>query len=1412
MIPKFSVKRPYTVIVGIILAIVLGVVSLTRLSTDLLPDMNLPYAIVMTTYVGASPDTVETAVTIPLEESMATVSGIDNISSTSNENYSLVILEFQEGTNMDSATVEMREKLDQLESRWNDDAISSPLIMKINPDMAPILVAAVDMDGKDQKQLTDFVDSNLIAKLESMGGVASVSAAGEIEAEIQVVVRQDKIDALNEKISGLLDDTFADAQDKLDEGADKLKDGKKELDSQKENLANQLAEGENQVVDGKITAISSKLQLQQQISLLKAALDEAEKGLKAVDEAEANNAQTEAAIQSLEELEAKALELEATKAAAQLELEGLRNLPQQDEQPAPSQPEQQPLEQPSEQPTEQPSEQPSEQPETPSEEQPEQQPSSPASDNVEAEMARLEAVISTSDKGLDAMRTALGKQGIPIQDSESVSLVVGQRLVQMRAASEAMDVVIENKEELRKTVDQIRPAYEQMTAAMEQIETGETALSDALTTINSSGILASIELGSATAQIASAEAQMDSAQAQLDSARDSAYDAADADTILSVNTVVGLLTAQNFEMPAGYITQGEDSLLVRVGQKIQTLDELKALPLLDLGMDGLDTIRLDDVADVIVQDNSKEVYAKVNGNGALILSILKQDGYSTGDVTKQVLARFDQLSEEYPGLHFSVLSDQGVYIDMVIHSVMQSMAYGAVLAVVVLFLFLKDLRPTMIIAVSIPVSAVLALVFMYMAGVSINMMSLGGLSLGIGMLVDNSVVVLENIYRYRAQGYNIWSAAVAGTKEVLGAIVASTLTTVCVFTGLFFTEGIVIDMLIALALSFTFALLGSLIIAMTFVPMMSSMLMGKSKDIQHPWFDRFANGYGKLLALCLRFKPVVILLAVVLAAATSYATLTRGFTFMPEMASTQASVSLTTPVELTFEETMEIADQVAERLLTIPDVETVGVQAGGGGMMGTLVGSMFGGGGSGEEDNNSASFYVVFSEERTLSNEEFTQQALDKCADLNCELDVSANSMDLSALSGNGITVQVYGRDKEELEQQVIAIADQLKDIKGVSTVETGLSETGNQLKVTVDKEKAAEHSLTVAQVFQTIAGKIATPTSITTLELEEGSFALYVKKDSDQDMTRDELGQIDLTASNSTSAMGAMGGASAFGGGSTGGLGSMTSGFSFGDDEEDKEEEKETEEEKITLSDVAEITDAVGMDVINRYNQQRYLSITAFLEDDANPTLVSGDIQDTLSRYPFPDGIYVDYSGESETIMEAMLKLVEMLLLALVCIYLIMVAQFQSLLHPFIIMFTIPLAFTGGFIALLIADSEISVISMIGFVLLSGVIVNNGIVMIDYINQLRQRGMEKREAILEAGRTRLRPVLMTTLTTVFAQTFMALGDSMDAALLKPMALVTVGGLTYGTLMTLLFVPCIYDVFTSNKPMKEMEIDDSLLE
>lgn len=385
---------------------------------------------------------------------------------------------------------------------------------------------------------------------------------------------------------------------------------------------------------------------------------------------------------------------------------------------------------------------------------------------------------------------------------------------------------------LSESKTQIAAGIATIESAQTQVADGKTSLDDALVTLNESQISGIMEMSKGYADLAVAANKIEEGQSRLDDAKEQAKDSADLNTILTMDTLKNLLTAQNFSMPAGYVTEGNEQYLVRVGDEVTSKADLENLVLMDLGMDGIEPVRLLDVADIEYIDNSGDSYSKVNGNAAVMLSIEKQTGYSTGDVTDRLLEKFDSLEKENTALHLSVLMNQGIYIDMIVKSVVENMIVGAILAIIVLLLFLKDIKPTLVIACSIPLSVVFAVVLMYFTHITLNIISLSGLALGIGMLVDNSIVVIENIYRLRGEGYSIRKAAVEGASQVTGAIIASTLTTICVFAPIIFTEGITRQLFVDIALTIAFTLAASLLVALTFVPMMAAGLIKKYKRDQ----------------------------------------------------------------------------------------------------------------------------------------------------------------------------------------------------------------------------------------------------------------------------------------------------------------------------------------------------------------------------------------------------------------------------------------------------------------------------------------------------------------------------------------------------------------------------------------------------
>ncbi|MCM1284450.1 MAG: efflux RND transporter permease subunit [Muribaculaceae bacterium] len=1252
MISKYSVKRPFTVLVCVVLVIVLGVVSLMRMTTDLLPDMSFQYALIITTDVGASPEKVESEVTAPIEASMATTSNIKNVSSISYNSYSIVTCEYEQSANMDSVVIEIQQKLDQISGGWGD-SVGTPMIMKINPDMLPVLVAAVDIEGMSAGDLSDYVETDLIPSLESLEGVASVSATGQLEESVEVTLNADKIKKLNKKIRKAIDKQFKDAQKDIDNAASEVEDGQNALNSGSDTLTQSI----NDVLDKRDELFKSEEDLNKQkkdLNKQKKSLEQLQAGISAFMESEAYT--------------------------------GLTGLI-------------------------------------------EQNPQALQMPEVQEQVAALNAVIAEQFAGL----SELGIEVKTYEDLPTAAATVAGLLTQVNSGIETID------------------------SALEQIEQGKITLSNALDTLNANAALAAIQMSSSSAELVNAASSLENAQSSLDEARDSAYEASDVNEILSTDTIKSLFAAQNFDMPAGYVMDGDIQYLVRVGDSVKNVQELSELVLIDMNMDGVDVIRLSDVADIATTDNSDETYAIINGNPGITLSLEKQTGYSTGEVTDRILDKFDSLTKDNDKLHLTTLMDQGVYIDMIVDSVVQNMIWGAVLAILVLLFFLKDIKPTLVIACSIPLSVIVAVVLMYFTGITMNIISMSGLLLGIGMLVDNSIVVIENIYRLRDEGLSIKKAAVEGAGQVAGAIVASTLTTVSVYAPIIFTDGITRQLFVDLALTIAFTLVASLLVALTFVPAMSTATLKRTREIRHPFFDRMKDVYGSFLNWCLRFKPVVFVVAVALLAGSYFLAMSRGMTFMDmDMQTNQLSVTIVPPEgeTYTFEELKDASTQVLEKISDIEGVDTIASTIGGNSTMSLMSGG-----------SNAVSMYLLLDEESGVGADDVAKEIEERTKDLSYVVTAGSSSMDFSAYFGEGLSINIAGSDLETLQSLAASVAEIVENTEGTMDVEDGLDDATPQLSIRVDKEKAAEYGLTVAQVFQLVYAEMAEESSATTISTDIKDYEVYLQTEEQANPTLSDIKKLTFTHTN-----------------------------------------EDGGEEELPLTDICEMENTTTLSTIQRDSQTRYLTVSCAIDGEHNVTLVADAVQEELDRLDIPEGYTVEMAGEDETIGEAMSQLVLMLVLAVIFIYLIMVAQFQSLLSPFIIMFSIPLAFTGGFIALFITGQEVSIIAMLGFIMLAGLIVNNGIVLIDYINQARREGESKKDAIMEAGKTRLRPILMTALTTILAMSTSALSGNEGAQMMKPMAITIIGGMIYGTLLTLIVIPCIYDAFNRERSMVEEEL------
>lgn len=1209
MFSKFSVKRPFTVFVSVILVIILGGVSFTEMTTDLLPKIDLPYVIVMTTYPGASPEKVEESVTKPLEKVLATSNGIENINSVSSENSSMIMLEFSQDMNMDSAMIDLSGKVDLVKGQLADE-VSTPTLMKMNPDMMPIMVASIDINNKDIKETSKIVKKEVIPSFERIDGVASVDTMGILEESIKMTLDDSKIEKLNNKLKSSIDSKMKSSQDELNKAKAEIAKGKAELKKQSEEKNKELNEGSSAIKTG-------KSQLQSAISQLSSGKNELEN-------------QKSELLNKKDELE-----------------QMIKN---------------------------------------------QEENNIPVSDEQKEGLTLLESGIKTFDEKLSEINnqeSSLNNQLKELNDKEK------------------------------------------------QLEAGKA-------TLNS-------ELNKASQSLSSSEAEIEKSSKELEKAKEEAYKNEDLGKNITKENLSKILSAQNFAMPAGYINEGEEQYIVKIGDKVSSIEDLKDLELLNI--DGLGKVKVEDVANVELANNKDKMYAKINGNDGIILSFQKQSTASTSEVSKKINETIKELTNQNKDMHITPLQDQGVYIDIVIQSVLSNLILGGILSIVILFVFLKSIKPTIVIAFSIPISVLFAITMMYFSNVTMNIISLSGLALGVGMLVDNSIVVIENIYKLRNEGMSAKKASVIGANQVAGAIFASTLTTVCVFLPIVFTHGLSRQLFEDMGLTIAYSLLASLIVALTLVPAMSSKMLNVNTKKEHKLFDKFVNLYEKLLKVSLKHKFIVLFGSLVLFLGSGFLIISKGTILMPEIDSTQLSVSLEMPKKSTKKDTRDMSETIIDKITEIKDVETVGALQSSGESF------MF------SQGKNNVSFYVLLKEDKKLSSKEIANIITEKTKDLNAKIKVNSSNMDMSALGGSGINVIVKGDNLDKLKNIAKDVAKILEKTEGTTEVNNGLGENNKETKIIVDKQKAMNYSLTVAQVYQEVSNKLKNENTSTTLNVGSNEYPVIVVDDKKDTLSRESLSNYKIKGT------------------------------------------KDNKEVEVKLIDIASIEEVESLNSINRESQVRNISVTSSIDDKHNIGLVSKEIESKLKDYKLPDGYSIEMGGEKESMDSAFGDLIKMISLAIVFIYLIMVAQFQSLLSPFIVLFTIPLAFTGGFLGLLITNFELSMISMLGFLMLAGVVVNNGIVFIDYVNQLRLNGIDKKSALILAGKTRIRPILMTALTTILGLLTLAMGIGTGADMIQPMAIVTIGGLSYATVLTLFVVPAMYDIL-NKKELKPNIIDE----
>ena len=1288
---KFSVKKPFTVLVAVIMVLMLGFVSISNMQTNLLPDVNTPYLMVVTVYPGASPERVESEVSDVMQNALGTVAGVEKVTATSAENYSLLLMQFSDDTDMNSAMVKVSNKVDQTTASLPSSCLT-PSIIEYSLNMNAFMTAAVSREGSDVYDLSEFVSDTLVPYVERKGGVSSVSANGLIEKMVQVQLSQEKIDAINEKLLEVIDVQLADARKQLESAEAQIEAGRKEYDRQFKNYNKTVSDTVMQQFSGQVG-----------------------------EAVETVRKQAQALLDSVNQLIAVVQEPEIQQALIDVR-DGLQRV--------------------------------------------------------------MDKFNETGMKDIDSLIEIVAELR-DITDKLTGALQQLQQRLNTEAGTEGSTAAdLADDLQVQQSLNTIYNTLNDVIKAMDDVPGLMSTFSDALGTYSQQQMQAYMKFTEAREMLNEYEKQLAEAKQTYADAEEKAMASSDVSKLLDIDTLAQLIYAQNFSMPAGYVKDSSGkSWLLKVGEEYDSIEDISGALLLHV--DGFGDVRLSDVADVEVIDNAEASYTRLNGERAAVLKIYKGATSSASEVSDNCLSAFQELEAQYDGLHVVVLSNQGNYITIIVKSILSSMVIGAALAIIVLAIFLRDVKPTLVVGFSIPLSVLFAVVLMYFTGMDLNVMTLAGLSLGIGMLVDNSIVVIENIYRLRGRGVPAARAAVQGAKQVGMSVVASTLTSVCVFLPVVFSSSIVKSLMQPMSLCIGYCLMASLIVALTVVPAAASTVLKKAEPKQLKWFDKIQDKYAKSLEWCFRHRALPLLAAVVLLAFCGWRVFSMGVELLPTITSNEAIVTLSTTKDLSKEDSYAIAGKAVEAMLEVDHVEEVGITTdtrvagmdiGQLGLPTTITDLL-----------NAANSYgtyqinVMLDESLSSSEIETARQALEDALSgiEDCTAKVEISGMqELTSQLASGLSVKIYGADSETLSQLSEKVVDIVNDTEGFANATNGLGSGDATINLHIDRDKVRSYGLTVAQVYQQIAAKLTTTTTAQTPVTVDGSTMSVQISNNLDPVTKENM--MDITFE--TTVM------SADGTTSTG---------------------------TCTLADMATWDTGSAPDSITSEDQTQYVSVTADTLDGYNTTVQARVLEKKLNEFALsdemPEGCSFSMGGESDSVNFMVNEMVQWLALALPFVYLVMVAQFQSLLSPFIVLFTIPLAFTGGLLGMLFTGQQLTMISLMGFIVLMGTVVNNGIVFVDYTNQLRLGGMERRAALIATGKTRMRPILMTTLTTVLAMLQLVFSNDMASQLMSGMAIVIICGLSYATLMTLYIVPILYDILFRKPPLNvDVGSDDEL--
>lgn len=817
---------------------------------------------------------------------------------------------------------------------------------------------------------------------------------------------------------------------------------------------------------------------------------------------------------------------------------------------------------------------------------------------------------------------------------------------------------------------------------------------------------------------------------------------------LSVSYIAQMLAAENVALPAGEVQSGDQSFSVRADGEFSSVSDI-ANTLIPLPTGG--TVRLSEVANVYVAPKEQTAIAKIGGEPCITISVNKQSDTNTLQVAERAKDALDEVTALQPTLDWSLLMDQSDMINMTVDSVIQNIVFGVLLAAIVLFVFLRDWGATAVISMSMPICIISVFLIMQVLDITMNMMSLGGIAMGVGMIVDNSIVVLENIFHYRSDGCDRFTSCVEGTKEVALSISASTLTTVAVFLPIGLSGGLSGMMFREFCITICSLLLASLLIALTLVPVLCYALLdrgGKHRmrmpDTGHDIADRpLMRKYKELLAHFITHRKKAIIISGVMIVAFLGSIAIAGVELMPQMDESMVSIGIEMPVGSDLEDVSAMADRAVDIALEqVPEIESIYYSTGGASMSTTSTA-------------NSASITVnlVDKSDRDRTSQQVADDLRPYMQDLaGAEISVEASgTMDMSSMTGDAISVTLRGDDYEKLSQTAEQLAGQLATLPGAIEVSSSASEQVPEVEITLNRANASRFGLTAAAIGQAVRGELSGQTA-TQLKVNGEEITVTVRGDSRAETSIDALKSVMIPTQ-------------------TGG--------------------------SVPLSLVANVDTVLAPQSINRLNQSRTVTITGGAADTVSTAEMSQAVQGVLDTFELPDGITYETGGEMEEMINTFTQLAYALVVALGLVYFVLASQFESFVMPVIIMTILPIGLLGSLFTLPLTGNKISMVAFIGVIMLAGTVVNSSIVLIDYMNIRRKRGEDKDTAILNACPRRVRPVLMTTLTTVLGLLPMVFSNGEGAEMMRPMAIVMITGMVVSTIVTLLFTPVYYSLIDS---------------